>query len=48
MSCEQLERLRYENTPPPHDYPYSRFISDPMSKQDEVKVTNLKKMLQIL
>ena len=27
---------------PPHDYPYYSFILDPKSKQDKVKITNLK------
>ena len=27
---------------PPHDYPYHRVILDPKSKDDQVKVTNLK------
>ena len=44
---EQLERLRSEDIPPtqpppPHDYPYHRVILDPKSKEDKVKVTNLK------
>ena len=29
--------------PPPHDYPYHWVILDPKSKEDKVKVTNLKK-----
>ena len=41
MKLEQLERLRSEDTPP-HDYPYHRVILDPTSKEDKVKVTNLK------
>ena len=28
--------------PPPHDYPYHRVILNPKSKEDKVKVTNLK------
>ena len=28
--------------PPPHDYPYHWIIFDPKSKEDKVKVTNLK------
>ena len=32
----------WECPPPPHDYPYFWFIPDPKSKQDKVKVTNLK------
>ena len=28
--------------PPPHDYPYHWVILDPKSKEDKVKVTNLK------
>ena len=28
--------------PPPHDYPYHGVILDPKSKEDKVKVTNLK------
>ena len=44
---EQLERLRSEDIPPtqpppPHDHPYHRVILDPKSKEDKVKVTNLK------
>ena len=46
----ELERLRSDDTPtltsppipPPHDYPYYSVILDPKSKQDKVKVTNLK------
>ena len=30
--------------PPPHDYPHYWFILDPNSKQDKVKVTNLKNL----
>ena len=33
--------------PPLHDYPYYWFISDPKSKQDKVKVTNLKNLPKI-
>ena len=35
---------------PPHDYPYYWFILDPKSKQDKVKVMNLKilRKIQIL
>ena len=56
IKLEQLECLRFENTipppppplpPPPHDYPYYGFISDPMSKQDKVKVTNSKNLPKI-
>ena len=45
LKLEQLERLRSEDTPPPppHDYPYHWVILDPKSKEDKVKVTNLKK-----
>ena len=32
--------------PPPHDYPYHWVILDPKSKEDKVKVTNLKKSPQ--
>ena len=32
----------WEYPPPPHDYPYHWFISDPKSKDDKVKVTKLK------
>ena len=39
---EQLERLRSEDTPLPHDYPYYWVILDPKSKEDKVKVTNSK------
>ena len=47
---EQLEPLRSEIPPPPHDYPYKWFKSDPKSKQAKVKVTNFKKLpkMQIL
>ena len=31
-------------SPPPNDYPYSWVILDPKSKEDTVKVTNLKKL----
>ena len=34
------------DTPPPHDYPYWWFTSDPKSKQDIVKVTNFSKNCQ--
>ena len=30
--------------PPPHDYPYHWVILDPKSKEDKVKVTNLKNL----
>ena len=30
--------------PPPHYYPYYLFTSDPKSKQDKEKVTNLEKL----
>ena len=33
--------------PPPHDYPYHWVILDPKSKEDKVKVTNLKKFVKI-
>ena len=41
---EQLEHLHSDDTspPPPHDYPYYWVILDPKSKEDKVKVTNLK------
>ena len=44
QELEQLERLRSEDTspPPPHGYPYHWVILDPKSKEDKVKVTNLK------
>ena len=40
----KLERLHSEDTPPPppNDYPYHWVILDPKSKEDKVKVTNLK------
>ena len=38
----QLERLRSMIPPPPHDYPYQWFTSDPKWKHDKVKVTNFK------
>ena len=34
----------WEYPQPPHDYPYYWFISDPKSKQDKVKITNLPKI----
>ena len=37
----------WEYPPLPHDYPYYWFISDPKSKQDKLKTTNLKKMPKI-
>ena len=46
FKLEQLEHLCSEDTPPPppppHDYPYHWVILDPKSKEDKVKVTNLK------
>ena len=33
--------------PPPHDYPYHWVILDPKSKEDKVKVSNLKKYAKI-
>ena len=33
--------------PPPHDYPYHWVILDPKSKEDKVKVSNLKKIAKI-
>ena len=50
FKVEQLERLCSEDTPPPppppppHDYPYYWVILDPESKEDKVKVTNLKNL----
>ena len=50
IELEQLECLRSEDTPPPtpppppHDYPYYWVISDTKSKEDKVKVTNLKNL----
>ena len=42
---EQLESLRSEDTPPPpHDYPYYWVRFDPKSKEDKVKVTNVKNL----
>ena len=35
FKLEQLERLRSEDTPPPHDYPYHWVILDPKSKEDK-------------
>ena len=44
---EQLEHLRSEDTPPPpHNYPSYWVILDPKSKEDKVKVTNLKWICQ--
>ena len=37
----KLEQL-WGYPPPPHDYPYHWVILDPKSKEDKVKVTNLK------
>ena len=34
--------------PLPHDYPYYWFMSDPKSKEDKVKVTNLKNLSKLL
>ena len=43
FKLEQLECLRSEDIPPPpHDYPYYWVILDLKSKEDKVKVTNLK------
>ena len=42
VELEQLERLCSDDTPPPHDCPYYWVILDPKSKEDKVKVTNLK------
>ena len=33
--------------PPPNDYPYHWVILDPKSKEDKIKVTNLKKLAKI-
>ena len=48
QKLEQLEHLRSEDTPPPppppHDYPYYWLILDPKSKEDKVKVKNLKNL----
>ena len=41
LKLEQLERLRSEDTPLPHDYPYYLVILDPQAKEDKVKVTTL-------
>ena len=38
LKLEQLECLHSENTQPPHDNPYYRFISDPKWKQDKSKL----------
>ena len=45
---QQLERLRCEDTPPPHNYPYYWFILYPKSKQHKVKFTNLKNLTKLL
>ena len=37
----------WEYPPLPHDYPYYRFIWDPKPKQEEVKVTNFKKLPKV-
>ena len=36
----------WEWTPPPYDYPYCLFVSDHKSKQDKVKVIDLKNKCQ--
>ena len=41
---EQVERLRSEDIPPPHDYPYYWAILDPKSREDKVKVTYFKNL----
>ena len=41
---KQLECLRPEDAPRPHDYPYYWVILDPKSKEDKVKVTHLKNL----
>ena len=41
---EQLEHLHSEETLVPHDYPYHWVILDPKSKEDKVKITNLKNL----
>ena len=43
---EQLERLRSENTPHPHDYPYYWFISDPKSKKFGKNVSRIWQFFQ--
>ena len=53
LQLEQLERLRCEHTPqpqhpPPHDYPYYRFILDHKSKQHKIKVTILKNLPKVI
>ena len=47
IKLEQLERMHSEIPLPPHDYPDQWFTSDPKSKQEKVKVTNLKKLSKI-
>ena len=37
-------RMRSEDTPTAHDYPYYWFTLDPKSKRDKVKITNLKNL----
>ena len=44
---EQLERLRSEDTLSPHDFPLYWVILDPKSKEDKVKITNLKNLQKI-
>ena len=47
-SLEETGRTRmpafWGYPPPPHDYPYHWVILDPKSKEDKVKVTNLKNL----
>ena len=38
MQIRTTRSLRSDIPPPPHDYPYPWFTSDPKSKQDKVKV----------
>ena len=44
IELEQLECLCSEDTPPPHDYTYYWVILDLKSKENKVKVTNLKNL----
>ena len=45
QELEQLECLHSDGfPPPPNDYPYHWVILDPKSKEDKVKVTNLKNL----
>ena len=44
IKLEQIERLRSEIPPPPHDYQYYWVKLDPKCKDGKVKFTNLKNL----